>query len=156
MRAEVHGASSIGAGIGVWAVTGDPLALPVAVAGGVLPDLDHALDYYHWYWRRDFRRVYLFLHSWELVVACYLLAALVPAPWSFALAAGYFTQLALDQFGYRVHWYTYLLAARLLLGFDADRVLPHGVSKGSYRSFTRLLPAGRARAEGWFRSRLDE
>ena len=41
----VHTAVSLSIGTAAWVGGASPLAVPVAVAAGVLPDLDHVLDF---------------------------------------------------------------------------------------------------------------
>lgn len=156
LRTEIHMGASAAAGVGVWGVTGDPIAVPVAIAAGVLPDVDHVVDFYNWYWRRSRRRVLLLLHAWEWVIALYAIAVFaIPEPWMIALASGYFTQVALDQFGYRVRWHTYSILARATQRFESGKVLPDGAPLGSFRSLTRMMPLGRQRAEDWFLRRFQ-
>ncbi|MDA1280654.1 MAG: hypothetical protein O3B95_11575 [Chloroflexi bacterium] len=155
MRLLPHTALSSAAGILVWGVTGEPIAVPVAVAAGVLPDVDHLFDYYVKYGRRDGRFQFLLFHGWE-----YLLIGLIAylfwlhEPWLLALIAGYATQIAGDQFSHdNARWNTYLVTARASKRFRAPRFGGPGNSR-AYRSLVETMPFGREALTRWFEKRL--
>ena len=155
MRLGPHIAASGAAGAIVWAATGEPWALPIAVAGGVLPDADHLLDYYLWYVKRRFNRILLIFHAWEyLAVMVAVYAGGVREPWLLALIAGYFTQIGGDQLFNGVFWHTYLITARIRYRFKVVRVI--GTPRfQAYRALVESLPyVGRKYLQPWFESRL--
>jgi len=93
-----HLAVSLGIGAGVWVLTGEPLALPTAVATGFLVDGDHFPEYITALVLRRRPRWVLFAHAWEWVALGLVLTAW--AGWHpLALSAwlGLFSHLALDQ-----------------------------------------------------------
>ncbi len=154
MNLVPHLTVSTAVGAGVWAATGDAVALPAAVAAGVLPDLDHLLDYYFRFIRRDWRYLFLFLHAWEYVVvgfAAYLIW--FREPWLLAAVLGYVTQVGGDQLFNRPRWHTYVLTSRIARGFKFKSVLGRQDYTG-YRAVIAAVPFGKARLRRWFESRL--
>jgi hypothetical protein len=148
-----HLAASGVVGLGLWAATGDLITVPVAIAAGVLPDIDHLLDYYNRYIRRDWRRIFLLLHGWEyLALALGLYFFVFREPWMLAVALGYMTQIGGDQLFNGGRWFSYLLFGRALNGFRASRVLPDE-HPDSYEAFVRSVPFARARIRRWFEER---
>jgi len=75
--------------------------------------------YYHVY-----PRYYLFLHSWELAAALWVLAALGNSPWAWGLAAGLTLHLLLDQLHNPAGAGTYFLLRRAAKGFQSEAVFP--------------------------------
>lgn len=154
MRLVPHAAASGAVGLGVWAATGDAAAVPAALAAGVLPDLDHLLDYYNWYIRRDHRRLFLLLHGWEYLVAgIAVYVAYLSEPWLLAALLGYATQIGGDQLFNHQRPFTYSLAARAALRFDRRRCSWSHPAR-AYEAAVGALPFGRAAARRWFQSRL--
>lgn len=155
MKLAPHVVTSAAAGGVTWAATGEPWALPAAMAAGVLPDGDHLLDYYVRYVQRRFDRLYLLLHGWEylaLGIALYLVFQ--PGEWAIGLLVGYFTQIGGDQLFNRVRWDTYLLTARIVKRFDSMRILGRE-NDGAYMALVESLPFGRDRLRRWFEERED-
>jgi hypothetical protein len=154
LRLAPHIAFSATAGAAVWAGTGDPYAIPVAVAAGVLPDGDHVLDYYVRYVKRRRRFMFLILHGWEYLGAMLLTYFLwIDEPWVLAMAAGYATQIGGDQIFNRVKWHTYLLSARIYFRFDMYRIRGVPMIEG-YMALVDSLPyIGRKFVKPWFESR---
>lgn len=157
MKLLPHLALSTAAGGLVWAVTGEPVAVPVAIAAGVLPDIDHLLDYYVKYVRRDGRFQFLLLHGWEYLVAglaVYLFW--LQEPWLLAAVAGYATQIAGDQVSHdTARWDTYLVTSRATKGFRAPRGCGLGNGR-AYQSLVDSVPFGREALTRWFERRLPE
>lgn len=156
MKLLPHLAASSTAGAAVWAGTGEPLALPIAIAAGVLPDGDHLLDYYFRYIRQDRRFQFYLLHGWEyLVTGIFIYAFIWTEPWMLALVVGYATQIGLDQIshGKESGATAYLISRRIMTGFRAP---PHKqrFRRSEYQSFVKSLPFGRAAAERWFQKRV--
>ena len=140
-------------GLALWAATGDAITLPAAVGAGVLTDVDHLLDYYNRYIRRDWRRIFLLLHGWEyLALALGLYFFVFREPWMLAVALGYLTQIGGDQIFNGGRWFSYLIIGRAVVGFRSSRILPHE-NPNSYEAFVRSVPFGRARIRRWFEER---
>ncbi len=154
MRLGQHAVVSGVVGSGLWASTGQPETLPIAITAGVLPDADHLLDFYNWYVRRSFDRVILILHGWEYAVAgllVYLFA--FTEPWMLAVLLGYVTQIGGDQLFNRVRPYTYLLSVRAFRRFEVAAVTDWGVTY-AYESLVHSLPVFRGRLHAWFETRV--
>ena len=120
-----HTAISLGVGAAVWAASGEPLAVPVAFGAGVLNDSDHLIDYYFWFKKRDVRRLYLALHSWEISAAGVLMA-LAFGNHSLLLAAilAHVGHLIADFVANRPRSIlTYSLVYRAAVRFDRDRLI---------------------------------
>ncbi|MBM3948072.1 MAG: hypothetical protein FJ312_02300 [SAR202 cluster bacterium] len=114
-----HTAVAAAVGGAVWAATGEPMAMPVAFGAGVLIDVDHVLDYYNWYFRRDRRYTFLVFHAWEYAAAGLALAAGVwQHPLAFAAVLGYIGHLTLDNIANPVNRAMYSLAYRAWRRFD--------------------------------------
>ncbi len=155
MKLGPHVAVSTAIGVGLWASTGDALALPAAVAAGVLPDADHLIDYYNWYIRRDFSRLILFLHGWEyLAVAILVYAFAFTEPWMLGVVLGYASQIGADQIFNGVRWHTYFLLGRAVTGFDVRRVYGSEIPD-AYESLVASLPFFREPLRRWFKRRLE-
>jgi len=155
MQPLAHLALSAAIGGSVWAATGEANALPSAIGAGFLPDVDHLLDYYNWYVRRDRRRIVLVLHAWELLVAAALVYALaIREPWMLAVMLGYAGHVVTDQVFNKGYLYGYSLLARALLRFDARRIHPADQTY-TYRYLLATLPPFiRPVLRRWFESRI--
>jgi hypothetical protein len=155
MKLLPHVAMSAEAGVLVWASTGEPAVIPIAIAAGVLPDVDHLLDYYVKYVRRNGRFQFLILHAWEyLLLGVLALVFWHQEPWLIAAVAGYATQIAGDQLSHReASWNTYLVTSRAFKRFRAPILHEYG-SRRAYRSLVESLPFGRGAATRWFEQRL--
>ena len=111
--------------------------LLAAIAGGILIDTDHLIDYYYCY-RQGFSirkfisvsylksgRIYVLLHSWELAGLLLIASFMVP----FGLVVVVFSlSLAVHLVIDSIHQKTilpYFLIYRLYHGFNARVILPH-------------------------------
>lgn len=83
-------------GAGGWLVTADPLAGLAALAAGVLPDLDHAVDYAY-YHRRGEHRLILLLHAYEYAFLGAMAATLLASPVLWVATFSYLVHLLADQ-----------------------------------------------------------
>lgn len=150
-----HLALSSAVGGVLWAVTGHAITVPIAIAAGVLPDVDHALDYYNRYIRRDWRRIYLLLHGWEyFALASALYLFVFPEPWMLAVTLGYLMQIGADQAANQARWFSYSLLARAVLKFDSRKILPNE-RRDSYDALVRSVPVFKDRLRSWFAARSE-
>ena len=119
-----HTTVSVGIGAGVWAATGSPAAVPVAAATGVLIDVDHLLDYFNWYVRKDIRYLFLAFHAWEYgFVALALVLTLRYDPLLLAAALGYLGHIVSDHFANRpAHPLAYSIVHRVYVHFERERL----------------------------------
>lgn len=119
-----HTLVSVGIGGTAWAATGSPASVAAAFVTGVLIDVDHVLDYYNWYWRRDKGKLYVFFHGWEYsAVALVLVLAVWYHPVLLAAVLGHIGHLICDQVGNRpMHPMAYSVIYRISSGFDRLRL----------------------------------
>jgi len=105
MQPSVHFAVAVVGGGTLWAVTGEPWSLPVAVASGVAIDVDYALH-----------RVPVaikLLHGWEWLVALMAVGVFAGFPWWVSAAAlGYGLHIAGDQMSHKHKWWWYFFTYR--------------------------------------------
>lgn len=106
-------------GIGGWALTRDPVAIPAALISGTLPDLDHAADYL-WYGLFREHRLLLPLHGYEWSLPLFWLSS---QSWGIGIAsvltASYLIHLLADQVENQTkplgYFFFYRLSNRFLL-----------------------------------------
>jgi hypothetical protein len=145
MKLRTHLWTSVAAGGGLWWATGSNTALIGAIIGGVLIDADHVVDQL-WsirhgapyaaqtrppgairrFRRRKLIRLPLIFHSYELLAAAIVVAALVRTPLIVGVVAGYALHLTLDLIRHHHEFRSqlfYLLSYRLSLGFRRDRLI---------------------------------
>ena len=107
----------------------------LSVLGGILIDLDHFLDHFL-HFGKNFRlkdflhhsyldsgNMYIFFHSWEIVVLFWVLSLFMS--WMVPLAAGMTVHLMLDQSHMDKAKLFYFLTYRWYHGFKRDRLAPH-------------------------------
>ena len=81
----------------MYSATGSWQGGLAAVAAGVLPDLDHLLDYFNWYVRRRIYHIYYLLHGWEyLVILAFTAALLSWHPIILGVTVGYASHIVGD------------------------------------------------------------
>jgi hypothetical protein len=145
---------SAAVGVGTWITTGQEVAVPLAVAAGVLPDADHLLDYYMWWVKRERRFLILFLHGWEyLLLGIGLYLFIFREPWFLAVVLGYATQVGGDQLFNGARWHTYLITVRATRGFRASKAVIDEAIPTSANALISSLPFGRNWARRWFDKR---
>ena len=92
-----HTVVSVGIGAGIWASTGEPLALPLALATGVFSDSDHAIDVIDAQ-AYDRRHIMLRLfHAWEYTAIALVALVIWYNPLLLAVFLGHLSHLVLDQ-----------------------------------------------------------
>ena len=124
-------------GAGVYLLTGDGGHAAAAGAGGVVIDLDHIWDFYReWGFRDGLRRIagnslhgrrhkvarlYLLLHSWDVLLALALLAVFGLGNFYLLSAVlGGAVHLLFDQFTNPARPFSYFLAYRISKGFRRE------------------------------------
>ncbi|MCC6166195.1 MAG: hypothetical protein IT329_03115 [Caldilineaceae bacterium] len=111
--------------------------------GGVLPDVDHVVDYAYYYWRREHRLI-LLLHGYEFAILG-ASAALLTGDTTLGIAAlSYFIHLLADQTENRTHMLGYLLLFRAWNRFRLETLstVPEAAARGrmeDIRSLEKLL-----------------
>ena len=120
-----HTVASVGLGALVWTTTGSTLAIPTAVAAGVLVDLDHLIDFFDSKDEGRNRHMFRPFHAWEYFLAALVLLLLSwPDPLFLAAVLGYLSHLVIDQFTNRVHPLAYSIAFRASRGFRRQYLTP--------------------------------
>lgn len=135
-----HTLVSVGIGGTVWAATGSSASVAAASVTGVLIDVDHILDYYNWYWKKDKGKLYVLFHGWEYsAVALVLVLALWYHPVLLAAVLGHIGHLIGDQIGNRpMHPMAYSVVYRILAGFN--RVQLAGEVPETYSEALNKIP----------------
>ncbi len=114
----------------------DPKVILYCFLGGVLVDLDHLIDYFlyfgfnfnlKYFFEGRFllsRRIYLFLHGWELVLVLVLLSFLNKSLglWTFTVSLG--VHIFIDNIQ-RDNKLFYLFSYRLYHKFNAEKLCPN-------------------------------
>ena len=108
----------------------------LVVTGGILIDVDHFIDYFLYAGLKfnlkkfaliDFLKsgkVYLFFHSWELIVFIYIIGSLLGVgKYSLALSSGMLGHLLVDSI-FQKTFLPYSLFYRIWYNFDANKILP--------------------------------
>ncbi len=125
MRPSRHLALSAAAGGGIWAASGQPWALPMTVAAGVLVDVDHAPDLW-WTFALKRKPIATFLlHSWEWLTGLLVLGVWAGFPWCLvAVIVGYGLHVITDHaFNHGALW-SYSLAYRAWHRFRMASLAP--------------------------------
>jgi hypothetical protein len=147
MLPDRHFLLSTAVGVAGWALTRDSRAVWLALAGGTLPDIDHAVDY-GWYALTGQHRLILPLHGYEWAVP---LAIWSNEIWGVQLAAvlvvSYLLHLVFDQLENRTKLFGYSLAYRVYNGFALKRisVAPEAAIQGrledinKFKSFLAII-----------------
>lgn len=108
----------------------------LVIVGGILIDLDHLIDYFLYagftfnlkkFALIDFLKsgkVYLFFHSWELIIFLYIIGFLLGVgKYSLALSLGILGHLLVDSIFHKT-FLLYSLFYRIWYNFDANKILP--------------------------------
>ncbi|MDA0735326.1 MAG: hypothetical protein O2860_12225, partial [Chloroflexi bacterium] len=115
-------------------------ALPVALAAGVLPDLDHVIDYLDSRddgWKRHMFRPF---HAWEYLLLASIVALAFYSNQLFLVAIfGYLSHIAIDQLANRAHPLAYTLTYRIMKGFRRRELTPH-LFEPRYRMARQPMP----------------
>ncbi|MBF8266974.1 MAG: hypothetical protein HW388_482 [Dehalococcoidia bacterium] len=120
-----HAAVSLALGGGTYLVTGSPGSVGVALLTGVLVDLDHLPDFYRWFILDQSNRIWLLLHSYELLIPAILLSYATDwNPLALAGTLGFLVHLLCDQWANGVRPLTYFFTYRALKGFRTSEMAP--------------------------------
>lgn len=125
--------AAIGAGL-VYLYSGSLFYAALFATAGVLIDLDHLIDYFIYYKRgfdlkKFFRnhclvsgKMYVFLHSWELVLIIFVLGGALGSYGVLIFAAGLAVHVLSDSI-MRRNALLYFFLYRAVNGFDTNKVL---------------------------------
>jgi hypothetical protein len=131
MLPHKHLAISAVIGAGGWLVTGDVVAAIAALTAGVLPDLDHAVDYTY-YHRTGEHRMILPLHGYEYVLVGAAAALMLASPVLWVAAFSYLVHLLADQAENKTQPLAYSLLYRAWHGFRLENLstVPEAAKRG--------------------------
>ena len=104
-----------------WWTTREPAAWLAALAAGVLPDVDHAVDYSYYHWRGEHRLI-LPLHGYEFAVLGAAIALQKGDKILGIAALSYFIHLLADQSENRTRRPGYSLLFRTWKRFRIDYI----------------------------------
>ncbi len=114
-----------GLGGAVWAATGEPWAVPVAISVGVLTDVDHLVDVFDGREKGRARHMLRPFHAWEFAALGVLaLFAFFSNALFLAALLGYVSHLVLDELGNATHSLAYFITYRALVKFKRSRLTP--------------------------------
>ena len=150
LRPSRHLGLSAAAGGAVWATTGEPWALPISVATGVLVDLDHGPDLW---WAFALRRepiATFVLHGWEWLLGLVVLGLFMGFPWALSAAlVGYGLHLITDQMFNNGGLWSYSLVYRARHRFRAAELAPDWDFDHAYEVLRSEVPFATATIEWW-------
>ena len=129
----------------VWAATGEPWAVPVAVAVGVLTDVDHLVDFFDGAEDGHNRHMLRPFHAWEFTaLGVFALFAYFSNPLFLAAVLGYISHIALDEVGNTTRPFAYFITYRAFVKFKRRRLTPQVFSP---RHWSQMNPPWWARYE---------
>jgi hypothetical protein len=96
----------------------------VAAVTGVLIDVDHVVDYFNLFVRRDDRHVFVLFHAWEYsLISIVFVLGVWYHPVLLAAALGHLNHVTGDHLANRpAHPLTYSIVFRTAVGFDRRRL----------------------------------
>jgi hypothetical protein len=136
-----HKHAMISAAVGTvgWWATGKPAACMAALIAGVLPDIDHIIDYAYYRWR-GVHRLILALHGYEFVLLGTVIALRKRDKVTGIAILSYFTHLLADQSENRTHKLGYSLLFRAWHRFRIEDIstVPEAAVRGRIRDIDWL------------------
>lgn len=144
MLPHKHLAISTVIGAVAWWQLDTPLAMGAALVTGVLPDLDHAVDYAYYYWRRRHRLILPF-HGYEYALIMGVLAYIRKEPLLGVAAASYLIHLFADQAENSTKPFGYSLFYRAWHRFRLEQIssVPVDAARGREDDLRMLLNLGK-------------
>ncbi len=121
MMPSRHAAISFGLGLVLWWVTSSFSSFVLTMIAGFLIDVDHFVEYFRFVLRGKQDKIFILLHSVELLVPGWILA--FSFKWqtqAVVMTIGFLAHLASDYVYYRPRLSTYSLLYRALRGFDPE------------------------------------
>lgn len=139
MLPQKHVILSTALGLAGWWRTGEPVAGVVALVTGVLPDIDHVIDYTYYRWRGEHRLI-LPLHGYEIAFLGTVAALLAGNRIVGVAVLSYLVHLLADQFENRTHLLGYSLLFRAWHRFRIEDLstMPEAAKEGRIKDM-RLL-----------------
>ncbi len=150
-----HTVISTAVGASVWGATGSELAGGIAVGVGVFVDVDHLVDLYQSWIRRDPTKVIVPFHGWEYSIAGLLVLVLVfYHPILLAVVLGHLSHVATDHFHNRLTLLGYFVLYRAWVRFDAQKIAPQRDSEYFHHNLPSFFPFRRL-WEPWYKRKIE-
>lgn len=139
MLPHKHAIISATVGTASWWITGEPAACAAALAAGVLPDIDHVIDYSYYRWRGDHRLI-LPLHGYEFAFFGMAMALLARNKILGIAVLSYFIHLLADQSENRTYKLGYSLLFRAWHRFRIEKIstVPEAAIRGRVEDINLL------------------
>jgi hypothetical protein len=139
MLPHKHAIISATVGAVGWWTTGKSAACVAALATGVLPDIDHVIDYSYYRWRGEHRLI-LPLHAYELALLGTVIALLAGNKILGIAVLSYFIHLLADQSENRTHILGYSLLFRAWYRFRVETIstVPEAAIRGRMKDIDLL------------------
>ena len=126
MKPTSHAILATGTGIAIWAATGEPAAIPLTFATGVLVDGDHLPDQIWHFYMKGRPLGILALHAWEWLIGLAVVTVLLSSPWwMVAVTLGYATHIVTDHHFNGPNRWGYFILFRAYHRFRIERISPH-------------------------------
>jgi len=129
--------TAVGA-VGWWGA-GEPAAFVAALSAGVLPDIDHVIDYSYYRWRGEHRLI-LPLHGYEYALLGAVAAILTDNNILGIAVFSYLIHLLADQAENRTHVWGYSLLCRAWHRFRIEQIstMPEAAIRGRMADLAML------------------
>jgi hypothetical protein len=126
-----------------WLGTGEVATGVAALVAGVLPDVDHIVDYAYYHWQKQHRLI-LLLHGYEYAMLGALLAMRLNSKVLWVATFSYLVHLAADQLENKTRRLGYSLFFRAWHQFriEAISTMPEAAARGrmdDLRAIEKLL-----------------
>ncbi len=133
----------------VWRATDSPLAVPVAVATGVLIDSDHVTDVFGPEFMGPRPHMVRFFHAWEYTAAGLIALGFWYHPILLAATLGHLSHMVLDQVTNEVRPLAYLLVYRIRHRFARSELGRKWSEESLLRRRSPTPLWGRIEPTGW-------
>jgi hypothetical protein len=122
-----------------WWMTKEPATGVAALAGGVLPDIDHLIDYGYYGWRGE-HRIILPLHGYEFALLGTVVALRTGDKILGIAVLSYLIHLLADQAENRTHIFAYSLLFRAWNRFRVEKLstVPEAAIRGRMQDIELL------------------
>lgn len=139
MLPHKHAIVSATIGVAGWWTTRKPAAGVAALAAGVLPDVDHLIDYSYYRWRGEHRLI-LPLHGYEFALLGAVVALRTGNKILGFAALSYLIHLLADQAENRTRLFGYSLLFRTWNHFRIDKLstVPEAAIRGRMQDIEML------------------
>jgi len=143
MNAEMHAAASFSLGLAVWFFTKSFMGGMLCLAAGIIPDIDHIIEFLMHYSRKEFnfqrffaecrdtgrgktsgfRKLRLFFHSMELCIILIIASFITKNVYVISVTLGYALHMVLDAIANPLRASSYFFIKRIFVKFDTDKLM---------------------------------